>query len=360
MHKNLVSREFVTKDCAKLCRLHELVWKFKTNEDYWRWKYNENPFWTKGMVVEKIDGTLLAFCGFWGRPATIGDKIFPSIALCDVMAHPEYRGGAAFRIILRRIAKEILPKQLFFGFTNPISHNIFVKYFRKIDPLTGTIPVLSAVLSAEKFFNLPRPFKAAARKFLSLVHKFHSGFHNDKEGVFVKRVEIIDNNFDRLWEDVSSDYYFILNRGKEYLKWRYTAEPGKEYQIWIATDQNKLIGYMVTSIISEPNIKRGVIIDWLVPRSRIDVFRQLIQTTLIWMVNQKIDILDTWLMDHESEWARVLKSHFFIKRRKRTFALGGGPVWFNPEYQNYHDEILKMENHFYTCGDSDYLGISNL
>ena len=347
--KELISRDLSPEDCARLPSLMKKVWKTRTTRDYWQWKFFESPSKTMGLVIENRNGDIVGFSSFWLRPARFGKKDILSGTLVDVMVDPEYRGGLALRAILKRIQSEIVPKLVLFGFTNPISHKIFARYFKEFNPVQGNIPVFLSLVNAGSCLSTNRLIRSVANSVSRSIHKLRLTLHCNRN-ILVQQTQNVGDEFDRLWEDVSREYFWIQHRGKDFIKWRYTLDPTRKYQIWKATEGNRVVGYLVTTINQEPDKTRGLFMDWLVSRKRDDVFREMVKTAFSWLVDQKVDLVEAWLMDHEKQWAKILKSYLFVKsKRTRSFLVGGGPEWNDPD-------LRKTENFFFAIGDSDYLG----
>jgi hypothetical protein len=160
----------------------------------------------------------------------------------------------------------------------------------------------------------------------------------------------IGDEFDELWETVNGEYFWIQNRGRDFVRWRYAQDPTRDYQIWKATEEKKLIGYLITTINRSPARTRGLLVDWLVSRKREDVFRQMVKTAGRWLIDQKVDLIRAWVTNHEQKWIKVLRSLIFVKRDlKVSFIVIERPESNNPDLKN-------ANNFFFTIGDSDYLG----
>ena len=356
-HDNVISRDFISEDCIGLRKLHEKVWKIKVSEAYWKWKYVNSPFETKSLVIEDQKGELIAFAGFLSRPTKFDDKIIFPFTLYDIMADPSYRGFKIYGIILKRIREEIMTQRIFFGFPNEISHKVFCRYFRKEDPLEGNISVLISVVNAGSYLHSGKMFRSVAENLSRSIYKLRLNLSGNKK-IFVQQSQKVGDEFNLLWDDISKEYYWIQDRSKDYLNWRYGSDPIRKYQIWKATERESIVGYMVTTINKEANRTRGLIVDWLVSRRREDVFRALLNTALSWLANHNVGLVEAWLMPHEKRWNNVLRSYFFVhSKRSRSFIFGGGQYWFDPSMRYYH-EMRKLENLFFTIGDSDYLGIN--
>jgi len=346
--KRFVPRDILPADCARLPKLFEKVWKTRTEEEYWKWKYFKPPFDTKGWVIEDENHELAAFTGYWMRPTKIGCREITPAMLVDVMASPEYRGGKHYGSISKQIS-ELLKRRITFGFTNPVSHKLFKTYFKTDVRVDVNIPIYTSIMDIGYNIRSHKPVRSITGPITRWIHNIRLRTTGHRS-IIVQQTESIRDEFDQLWEDVKGDYFWIQNRGKEYLQWRYKPLGALKYHIWKAMEGERLVGYLVSTIKHETNRSKGFLIDWLVSSKREDVFRELVKTAICWLMSQKVDLVETWLLDHEKNWAKVLRSYFFIKnKRTRPFLLCAGETVIDPS-------LLRIEDFFLTIGDSDYLG----
>jgi hypothetical protein len=265
----------------------------------------------------------------------------------DVMVAPEYRGGKAYGAISKQIL-EFTRGETVFGFTNPVSHKLFKRLLKDIIKIDSNIPVFICLLDGGYVVKSNKWIKSLVGSITRFVHKIRLKIPRNTN-ILVQKAGNIGDEFDQLWEDVGCEYAFILNRGKDYLRWRYVSSPTRKYQIWKALEEGRLVGYLVTATKYESNRTKAFLIDWLVSRNRNDVFKAMIKTALSWLLSQKIDLVETWLLGHERDWVRILRSHFFFRsKRTYSFLLVEGDRVIDPK-------PLKIEDLFLTIGDSDYL-----
>jgi hypothetical protein len=62
----------------------------------------------------------------------------------------------------------------------------------------------------------------------------------------VTRVDSFDQRFDRLWSRFCGKYKVLAVHNSEYLNWRYRP-PDENYEIFIAEDDNEVLGYLISS-----------------------------------------------------------------------------------------------------------------
>jgi len=339
---HIVSRGLVFDDCSRLPDLLEKVWGRKTHEDYWRWKFFEYPFERNAIVFESQSGEIVGLNAFWIRPTKIGETTFFPWLSIDTMADPKYRGASIGQDIIGVFSSELSKGGTIFGFTNAISNSMFSKYLQKYIIIECNIPIMMAVIHPGSYVNKASFVKTLMNKAARCIFKsalFLKGYRN----ISVKRCEEIGDDFDRLWEDVSRGYYWIQNRSRDYLKWRYLNAPHRDYQVWSAFENEQLAGYMVTTIKKDSKRARGVIVDWLVPRDRPDIFGAMVTSGLGWLIDQEVDVVEVLLWNHEELFRKALRSHLFYRiKRTQSFLLVSG------------HKLIKDEM-FLTMGDSDQI-----
>lgn len=338
----IISRDLSPKDCSQLPYLLEKVWGRKTEEDYWRWKFLEYPFERNAIVFENQAGDIVGLNAFWIRPTKMGQgTYFPWLSI-DTMADPKYRGAGIAQDIIAMFISQLSNGGTIFGFTNAISNNMFSKYLEKDIIIECNIPIMVAAISPGFYTNTANIIKTLINKISKCVFRVIL-FLKSCRNISVKRCDEIGDDFDRLWEDVSRDYYWIQNRSRDYLQWRYLNAPHRDYQVWSAFEDEKLVGYLVTTIKKDSKKVRGFIVDWLVSRDRPDIFKAMVTSALDWLIDQKADVVEVLLMNHEKVFRKILKTHLFYKiKRTQSFLLAS-------------THRLKQEDMFLTMGDSDQI-----
>jgi hypothetical protein len=337
-----------SEDWALLPGLMERVWGVNSPEAYWTWKYLDPPFATQGFVTERDDGEIVAFSGFWLRELSLGDEIYPSYQITDVMADPNYRGGQAYGPIMEKI--EDLghnQKVILYGFTNPVSHSLFKKIFGEWAMIEADHPVYSLVLDPGTLFKSPDFLKAAlggVSRGLVRTRLGLAGTHKLK----VTLADVIPGEVGRLWEEVRREYHLIFKRDADFLNWRFLQVPQGPCQIWLAEDGQGLAGYLVTALARRPDKTKGFIMDWLVSPQRPEVFKALLDEALKWFLKEKVNVVETWFLNLDEHVAKTLNSRMFIKgRRNRSFLFGS-------RHPDLHDrDMIKAGSSLVTRGDSD-------
>lgn len=355
MNDGLISRDLTQDDCFRLPELLKKVWKIKTSRDYWHWKYFDSPFENKGMVIENKNGDIVAFVGFWGRLIKVRDKYIYAYTSLDLMIDPKYRGGKIFSLLTKRIKSELIGDHIFFGFPNLPSYKLHRRFFRNLITVDAKIPVFKSPINIGTCLQLNKSIKDIANIFSRIVQTLHCRISRNMK-IRVQAVHDFGDDFDQLWRNICDEYLWVQDRRKDFLQWRFELHPLRKYKIWKATEQGEIVGYLVATIDRSQKITKGFLMDWFVSRKRVDVFQTLVNTAFIWFINQKADVVETWLMNHEKQWGKILKKYYFRKSKKsRLFLYGMGSSFERDE--PIHENV---QNFFFTLGDSDYLGTTDI
>jgi len=350
MNTNIAGyRGLFIEDCFLLPDLLREVWGISSEKRFWEWKYFLPPFEADGWIVEDAGRKIAAFTGYWSRRTKLGDGETDLVMLTDVMAAPESRGKRFFSPISKCI-KKILEEKIIFGFTNEISHNLFKTTMQDFVMIEEHIPVYTLPIHFGVYVDFNIYAKKIAGWFSRIFVKSLLHLHGDKT-IRIERTEKIEEEFERLWESVKNDYYAIQYRDTNFLEWRYLRSPIREYQIWSAKKDNTLVGYLVTTLKDESRLRKGFIVDWLVSKRNNHVFEEMVRAALLWMIQCRVDVVETWLPAHEKDRRKILRKLLFLKNRRTCgFLLGGS-------YSENGGHPFKMDDFFFTMGDSDYLCI---
>jgi hypothetical protein len=340
MKNEIIIKELNPEDSAQLPKLMKKVWHRDTTDAYWRWKFFECPFDKKGIVFQNKAGNIVGFNAFWIRPTRFGQNtIFPWQST-DTLADPQYRGGQMFLSIINILVSELRQQTMVFGWPNPTAFKLFSTFLPEFRRVETSMPVFLAIMNMGSFVRLPRWIHNIINSLSRLTHKLRLSCPSLSK-ISVRKTTKIGDEFDQLWQDISGEYVWIQERKKDYLTWRFLRAPYREYQIWKALENDRLIGYLVTTIKADSRGFRGFLVDWLVSRKRDDVFKIMIKTAMEWFLTQKVDAVETWLFDHEDQWTHILRLFLFMKIKRKEYFLATG------------EESIDQKKLFLTLGDSD-------
>lgn len=336
------TRSLSPRDSSKLPCLLENVWGHKTGETYWKWKFFRYPFDKEGIVFENRNGDIVGFIGFWIRPTHCGEGTYVPYMGVDLMVDLTCRNMGISRDIHKKISTLLKGNESYFGFTNPLSHRLHIKYLSEYLTINCNLLIMTAVISGGRYLNYSKTLSVLFSGLTRRAHILRLQIERDN-GIEIERCQEIGEEFERLWENLRGDYFWIQNRGQKYLEWRYLSAPHRRYQLWKAVENGKIVGYLVTTIRRDLRMVKGFLVDWLVPRKRPDIFKALVKGGLMGLIGGNVDLIEVWLMPCEKEWKRILQSCLFIKNRRKQSLL-----FFNTDN-------VREKDMFLTMGDSDQI-----
>lgn len=211
-------KQYKTGDEAQILELFKLAFNKEMTPEYWKWRFQDNPF-TKDIMIHLM----------WD-----GDKMVGHYAICPIemvidgevcmtafsmttMTHPEYNGRGIFTQLSSSLYEELKTQhgyKMVWGFPNNNSHYAFIKNLKWNN--VATLPMLS--LSKAKL-------KAVENLQYSVVGAFDEGLAS-KLNTTSKKIKI--------------------NKTADYLNWRYNSNPFAEYKT-ITVDEGVAVYKVIPS-----------------------------------------------------------------------------------------------------------------
>ncbi len=299
-----------------ISELFRLCFGRDLSEQYWRWRYLDNPV-GPGVICLAWDGdTLVAHHAVSCVGLHVQRQDWVLGLGGGAMTHPGYRGHGLYRQVARwtweRMAERGMPIAV--AFANPFSHRLIIRDLEFVD--LYEIPTLR--------LQLPPAV----------------GLYRSTEGIV--ELEDFDDRFDRLWSRVSNDYVVIARRNRAYLHWRYVRHPAERYRILAYVNGGEVLGYVVLKRYQE---ELHVVDVLSVPD--FDAVEGLISYAAQLAVHESASGLSLWLnVSHPLHWAL-----------ERLGFRNGEPVTYmtakvlRPELSEA--EVYNFRNWYFTMGDSD-------
>lgn len=214
-------KQYKAGDEVKILELFKLAFNKEMTPEYWKWRFQDNPF-TKDIMIHLM----------WD-----GDKMVGHYAICPIemiidgevcmtafsmttMTHPEYNGRGIFTQLSSSLydeLKNVHKYKMVWGFPNNNSHYAFIKNLKWNN--VATIPMLS--INKAKL-------------------KPSSGVKYSKVDNFNKVLALKLNN---------STKKIKINNTADYLNWRYNSNPFADYKT--LTVNEGIIVYKLIASFSE-------------------------------------------------------------------------------------------------------------
>jgi len=328
-------RKSVDEDYANASHLRKLFFngvapegKRSCEEDYYRWKIQNNPVQTGLFHVADDKGLIVGMTTATPKHLIIKQKLKKGAEICDAFVHPNYQGQGIFPALVNALREKALEDELEFIYATPIDNSNSLYSFEK---KCNFLKIPSA-----NVYNLVRPFnitKIIQKKLrLSFIPAFVFSIidplaalmyeifypvkssHKAENGLHFSLVPCFTEDTYKLCKKVSANYDCIVERSRQYLDWRFIKNPDN-YSIWLAQDNRETLGYMVLKLGTWQGLKVGYIVDFLTDEGRPDVFTRLILHALFLFHKDKVDMVSVWVVK-DSFYYNILKPFGFRQYKK--------------------------------------------
>lgn len=204
----MILRPYQKEDDISILSLFSKCFEQNLPENFWRWRFFENPIKTVFIHLACDDNELAAHYAVSPILISVDGRDYKTGLSMTTMTHPKYRGRKLFPALAERIY-ELLKEHNYLavlGFPNIRSHRIFVRDLNWVD-----------------IYEIP-----------TMQFKID---HSRKKYTF-------DNTTDNLFEldyegDKFSKNFIHVKKNTKYLRWRYANNPVNDYEnIVVSNDQH--------------------------------------------------------------------------------------------------------------------------
>jgi len=237
-------------DYKEIASLNQLVYG-NSDLDKFEWLYKNNPageadiFIARESKSTKVIGALAYFpmrIWFHNKDILIGQAI-------DAIVHPDYRGKRIFNLIMRQSFASLSQKYAFLiGFPNKLAINSELRAGWQLYSQLKTYSIaLEATAFSEKIITskllskcvtsmLNHPMKALERIRLNRIN-------TDECKLAPASTNFVQS--EKLHESLREIHPLINIRDKDFLTWRFSSIPSKQYAIQEYLFRNIVYGYFV-------------------------------------------------------------------------------------------------------------------
>jgi len=287
-------------------------------DNYWTWKYTDNPWGESYSYVAEADGVIVGFVGGMAWQLTVRGQDYPGAQVTDLMLDPAWRRKGIFFPLNAKSQDEIFTRASWhYGVTNPTSFKIFQNRYgyqgfrpHKIQKILDIRPFLREYLRGGKEFKVPN-LKQVLLKLLP-----GKKVSNPASGLELEEVKEFDKRFDDLWESVRGRVTMATTKTSRHLNWRYLNNPRFEYSVLAAREQGRIVGFAVLRFEESEGIRRGFIVDLLTDRDS-GAAPFLVGRCLAFFRKRKAAVVNTWMFEHNHEHA-AFAAHGFVARTAET------------------------------------------
>lgn len=306
-----------TDRIKQLVDLFSAAFKEDMPEEFWHWKYLQNPLASPDSeVVVALDGDkIVGARPFMLAKMWLGNEEVKVAEHTNTMVHPSYQRQGIFNK-MGKFAIQWLREEGFalsYGFPVPRARPGFLSQGYRI------------VAEQEKIFRAVNPRKLVFSqmnnkwlgKSVSFLYEGLANFKRREKSTKSSLFQFI--TCDKVTDEVAEVYAtrgnskIDLVRDESYLRWRFDHHPKHRYNYVLAKSGGRLLGYAVTSVqVKAKGVVFGTIVDHVVKDSDIACYQALISQCLERLQEQECDILSI-LTIGEPELRRELLQHFCFK-----------------------------------------------
>lgn len=268
--------------------------------EYYDWKCYKNPALPGEIWLAEDGNAVVAIKSMTPkRMKILGEKVIGA-ETGDTFTHPDYQRQGIFTKLFEVARENGIDGRMSFIYGTP-NKNSLPGYIRKLDyaqiPLKLRIlvkplapkQILQKKLGFYPLASLVSPVVEIASRAIFRI----AGRAVSKSNIRITQILSFPDDIDVLWEQTSKNFDIALVRDKNYLEWRYVANPDT-YSILIARNQEgAILGYMVTKIGFEEDIPLGYIVDFLTFENDVNVFKKLLVTSLERLYHRKVNLVST-------------------------------------------------------------------
>jgi hypothetical protein len=358
--KNSVSiRYYREGDEEQLNELFQEIFQAERPLNGWYWKFRDNPLTDLVLIslAETKNGRIVGMFPLLINIFKVKEDFVPAVQPVEISIYPEFRGKWIIKELKYFMQLKTIDSRMKIGFGFPTREHAKVGVRYMGYNLIGDLPILGklfvpSVGSAKVFIGrILRKIIYLASYTLFYSRLLASGKEErDEHGkIEVVEFETFGEEFDELWEEISTDYPVIIHRSSRYLNWRYIDNPMSDFTILGARKKGALNGYMVFTTLIEEGQKNGIIFDFFYRRND-STGRILLREGLIRLMRERVDSIRCGALPHTD-------IHHFLS------ALGfnkwaSSPVVNFESFDDGIDEELMSDLNmwFLSIGDTDLLG----
>lgn len=352
-------RQMKGGDEGQLRKLVELVFKRRLSKEYWDWEFRNNPAGSAQTLVAVVGEKVVGQYAVIPMKMRVNGKTIVATLGVDAMTHPDYRRQGMW-VMLANALYEQLGKSGFpitYAFPNEASAPVV---FNKLQwTHVCSLPMYLRPLNISKIigrFSSGNTFVSSLAEILKpLANAYFKRERICRKSEYkVKWIKKFDDRVNSLWEKVSRKYRIAVIRDRIYLNWRYFGNPERDYKVITVEKTGSLLGYMVLRCLKRFGLQGGMIVDFLVPHDKEDIFHILIHEALSFFGKENMD-LSACMIHGDYRYLKWLKKNKFILLPQK---IGFKKWYFGTRLTNNTLEkniIDNASNWFLNFGDTDVI-----
>lgn len=320
------------EDAPKIIELLNIVFDDWPDKDldvpkleHYKWKYMTRKNQDNLSAIIKKDDKIIGSNHGFPINVKIGDNTVKCNQATDFCVHPDFRRMGLSKLMSS--LKSDLFKELKYRYLYVITENqividanlrkgslLFPKPFKELVRIKNIKKHLQNTdgetsLIKETGFNLIKQYKKIMN---SLLH------NKEDNEIEIKNITKFDETIDDFYERVKNNYDFIIKRDRDYLNWRYCDIRGGKFNVKIAQEKDKILGYIIVRINRfKPEYPTGWIVDFLVDPDYPAAAEKLIDASIMECDKADVNIIRYWVLEGHPN-TKLLQSKGFIDIKKEA------------------------------------------
>ena len=212
------------------------------------------------------------------------------------------------------------------GFTtNPIVINAWKKKDREFPHKINNMIHINDLDKHKKYSNMAW-YKQIGYTIYKKIRKVTKNDYVQNKDVKLEFIDSFPRSYDDFWSNKREEYYFTLDRTREYMNWRYCDPRGGNYLVKSVSVNGVFLGYIVIMIdYKNEEYPIGYIVDLLAATNSQNLLDNLIMDSLEYFESKGVNMVQSWVIEgnrnsgylSDNGFATV-NNHWFVMYRRHS------------------------------------------
>lgn len=316
-------REARETDFKKIAELHRLIWpQDQPVEEYicfYNWLLKKNPASGYSLVGVNGKGEISAHCCLAGFYYSVNGRRRKGGFICQLMVRDDFRKSLLFASLESRLLNQYPARKMDFAYGLIDGSAILKAHLAMGFKQAGKVPVYARPY---KIFRILRKAAAGSRwktafvymgyPFLKIAEQLLRVSCTRKNNLELIEVERFDENFDRLFQQISRSFKISALRTSDICNWRFFGLKERGYNVIGLKDKGNILGYAVLRRMKMKTYDVLAVVDLFFLPGHRKAGKRLFYEIHRRSVQKKVDMA-VCLLGPESYISRMLGRAGFIK-----------------------------------------------
>lgn len=347
-------RAYKEGDEDEIFELTKVVWREQVPEKErwmkgWRWMHIDNPAGISRIWLAEIDGKLVGQYPLIPEDLKVSGKIVKGAQIVDTMTHPEYRRQKLAYSLGKKALKELEKEKihLVYGFPNQQAYPLHMKSgWLDVCPFQVMVKPLNLKNFLQQYIIRNRLLLNISASGVNLIIKafFRSKKVPEQDMSKIREITSFDDRINEFWNIVSCDYNVIRIRDKRYLNWRYVDVPNSDYTLYVAEEEEEVVGYIVLGCGNANGLTWGHICDIIALTGRVDIIQCLIAKAVEHLKAKEVDVIFCQMIADKNYRKGFLMSGFIphLQFKSRFIAYNASSKLSNAFIKNQNNWFIRQ------------------